>query len=100
MPLQPASYVETPLDFFMTGLIVMGFWVAGLFFLRFWRDTHDRLFLSFCLAFWLLGVNRAGLAVSEKLIEPHTWFFLVRLLAYVLIILAILEKNRARGRGT
>lgn len=86
--------MHAELDFFLTGLIVMGFWVAGLFFLRFWRETHDRLFLIFAASFWLLGLNRVGLVIIGELSEPHTFFFLIRLLAYVLIIVAIVDKNR------
>jgi hypothetical protein len=83
-----------PLDFFLTGIIVAGFAVAGLFFLRFWRETKDRLFLSFAVAFWLLGVNRVGLAAVGELSEPGAVVFLVRLIAYFLIVVAIVEKNR------
>ena len=35
----------------VTGAIVMGYAVAGLFFIRFWRQTRDRLFLIFAVSF-------------------------------------------------
>ena len=44
---------------FLSGAVVMGFWLAGLFFLRFWRRTRDELFLAFTLSFWLLGLVQA-----------------------------------------
>jgi hypothetical protein len=71
----------------------MAFTVAGLFFLRFWRNTHDRLFLAFALAFWVLGVARVGLVLFRGITEFHIALYLLRLAAYLLIIYAILEKN-------
>ena len=80
------------------GAIVMGYAVAGLFFLRFWRQTRDRLFLIFAISFWLLGAQRLTLAVSAEIVEAHTGLYLVRLFAFLLILLAIVEKNSGRGK--
>ena len=79
---------------FMLGGLVMGCFVAGLFFLRFWRKTRDRLFAIFAIAFWLLGLNWLALAFTTQ-DEVKTWYYAVRLLAFVLILFAILDKNRA-----
>ena len=76
------------------GAIVMGYAVAGLFFLRFWRQTRDRLFLIFALSFWLLGAQRLALALTAQMLESNTWLYLVRLFAFVLILVAIVDKNR------
>ena len=78
----------------MEGAIVMGFAAAGLFFLRFWRETRDRLFLIFSLAFWILGIQRLALALSPSTGEDRTWLYLLRLLGFVLILAAIVDKNR------
>ncbi len=84
---------------FMLGALVMGCFVAGLFFLRFWRKTRDRLFAIFGIAFWLLGFNWLALAFTEQ-DEVKTIFYAVRLLAFVLILYAIIDKNRVnRSRG-
>lgn len=80
-------------EFFM-GAIAMASVVAALFFLRFWRDTGDRLFLIFAAAFLLLAVTRLGLAMSQVQQEGHTHWYWVRLVAFVLILLAIVDKNR------
>ncbi len=80
------------------GAIVMGYAVAGLFFLRFWRQTRDRLFLIFAISFWLLGGQRLALALTAQMVESHTAFYLVRLFAFLLILLAIVDKNSGRGR--
>jgi hypothetical protein len=75
----------------MYGALVMGSFVVGLFFLRFWRATRDRLFAMFALAFWALGVNWLGLAVLATIHEARTAFYLVRLVAFLLIIAAIVD---------
>ena len=78
----------------VSGAIVMGYLVAGLFFLRFWRATRDRLFLIFAVAFWILGFQRMALAVDRVLIETHSSLYLIRLFAFLLILAAIVDKNR------
>jgi hypothetical protein len=78
---------------FLSGAIVMGFLVAGLFFLRFWKRTSDGLFAAFALAFWLLGLTQALLAFSSVPLEERSWLYLLRLAAFVLILLAIWRKN-------
>ena len=80
----------------MYGALVMGSFVVGLFFLRYWRTTRDRLFAMFALAFWALGVNWLGLALVATTQEARTAFYLVRLVAFLLIIAAIFDKNRSR----
>lgn len=83
---------------FLSGAVVMGFLVAGLFFLRFWKRTHDRLFIAFTLAFWLLGLTQGLLAFSVVPVEERSWLYLLRLTAFVLILWAIWDKN-ARQRS-
>ncbi len=80
------------------GAIVMGYAVAGLFFLRFWRQTRDRLFLIFAISFWLLGAQRLALVLAAEMVESHTGFYLARLFAFLLILLAIVDKNSGRGQ--
>jgi len=82
----------------VTGAIVMGYAVAGLFFARFWRQTHDRLFLIFAIAFWLLGMQRLALALTAETGESQTGFYLLRLFAFLLILGAIIDKNRGESR--
>ena len=82
---------------FILGALVTGCSVAGLFFLRFWRKTRDRLFAMFAVAFWLLGLNWLALAFTEQ-DEVKTFYYAVRLVAFVLILFAIIDKNRASRR--
>lgn len=80
---------------FVSGLITMGFVVAGLFFLRFWRRTKDWLFVAFAAAFWLLALNQTLLVLSTASIEEErSWLYLLRLLSFAIIIAAIWFKNR------
>lgn len=78
---------------FLSGAVVAGFLVAGLFFLRFWKRSRDGLFAAFAIAFWLLGLNQALLTFSSVPAEERTWLFLLRLAAFVLILAAIWRKN-------
>jgi hypothetical protein len=93
------SSEPSALNQLVTGGIVMGYTVTGLFFMRFWRQTRDRLFLIFAISFWLLGLQRLVLSLASALIESDTGLYLVRLFAFLLILGAIIDKNRT-GRGT
>jgi len=77
----------------IAGAIGMGSFVIALFFLRFWRSTGDRFFLYFALSFAIEAVHRIVSALTFDDAEDTPWHYLVRLLAYGLILWAILEKN-------
>jgi hypothetical protein len=80
---------------FLSGAVVLGFCVCGLFFLRFWRRTHDALFLGFALGFALLGAGQAILALANMPTEERGSLYLIRLVAFAVIIVAIVRKNRS-----
>ena len=80
---------------FLMGAITMGHCVAAIFFLRFWTKTHDRLFAFFAAAFLVLGLNRIALVATHGSDEHH-YLYWVRFVAYLLILIAILDKNRSR----
>lgn len=82
------------LSSFLGGAVTFGFAVAALFFFRFWRDTGDELFLSFGLAFVLLSAVQAILALAGIPHEHRSWVYLIRLAAFVLILVGIGRKNR------
>jgi hypothetical protein len=84
---------------FIVGATAMACWTAMLFFLRFWRDTGDRLFAMFSGAFLLLGLSRLGLTIARDPAESETYLYWVRLAAYVLILIAIVDKNRESSGG-
>jgi hypothetical protein len=68
--------------------------VAGLFFLRFWWRTRDSLFACFAAAFGIFAGQRLGLALTAERNEDDTLFYAVRLLAFLLILAGIWQKNR------
>lgn len=82
---------------FLAGTITAGFLLAALFFLRFYHRTQDTLFAAFAGAFVLLAVNQGLAALIDVGHEEVGWVWLLRLAAFLLIIIAIVEKNvRAR----
>lgn len=78
----------------LLGAIAMACFVIGMFFLRFWRNTRDRFFLFFAVSFALEGVNRTILGLNYGANENEPIYYLVRLLSFVLILIAIIDKNR------
>lgn len=78
---------------FLLGAVVMACAAAGVFFLRFYLHTRDRLLGVFAIAFWVLGLNWLALAFTEQN-EVRTALYGVRMLAFLFIIFGILDKNR------
>ena len=83
---------------FLGGAVSMGFAVAALLFLRFWRRTREALFLAFAASFLLLGVTQALLTLAEVPLEERSRLYLLRLVAFLLILGALWWQNR-RGKG-
>jgi len=81
---------------FLWGMLTLASVIAALFFLRYWTLVRDRLFAFFSLAFLILGVNWLGLALMRPAFEPVHVLYLTRLLAFSLIAVAIIDKNRRR----
>jgi hypothetical protein len=82
---------------FLTGAITMGFLVSAGFFMRFWRKTADRLFLAFALAFLLLALNQALAQWLGAADERLGYTYLLRILGFVLILAAIIDKNLSQS---
>ena len=79
---------------FLLGVIVTCSFVAAGFFAKFWFKTRDLLFLGFAAAFALEGLNRVAFLFLDKPNEGNVTIFIVRLLSYLLILAAIVNKNR------
>jgi hypothetical protein len=80
-------------NYILIGTIGMGSVVIGLFFLRFWKSTSDRFFLFFSASFFLEGCNRIFSGVLGGPSDQGKIYYLIRLVSYILILLAILDKN-------
>lgn len=78
------------------GAIAALSFVIGSFFMRFWRVTGDRFFLLFGLSFWIETANRVMLGMLPAWREDMPAYYLIRLVAYGLILYAIIDKNRQR----
>jgi predicted PurR-regulated permease PerM len=83
---------------FFSGAVTLGFLVAAGFFLRFWRQTADRLFLAFALAFVLFALNQALASWLTVLNEPASLIYVLRVLGFIIILGAIIDKNARPGR--
>jgi len=82
----------------LAGAIAMASLIIALFFVRFWRSSGDRFFLYFALSFAIEGLHRVYAVTKTGGGEDSPLHYLIRLLAYGLIIWAILEKNLPRKR--
>ena len=84
---------------FLGGAASMGFAIAALLFLKFWHRTREGLFLAFAAAFLLLGINQALLTLIRIPLEERSSLYLIRLVAFTIIIGAFWWQNRKR-RGS
>lgn len=83
---------------FLWGALAASSLVAALLFLRFWRLGGDRLLLYFATAFGMLALNWFVLGVANPGQESVFYVYLVRLAAFVLIIVGVVDRNRRAGR--
>lgn len=82
----------------LLGAVAMASSIAALFFLRFWRQTRDVLFLLFALAFAVDAATRLALGLKPVSDEQEPLFYFARLVTFALILVAIIHKNRGGGR--
>jgi hypothetical protein len=86
---------------FLSGAVTLTYVVAALYFFNFWKRAADRLFLAFAIAFALLAANQVVLFALGTADERGNYAYILRVLAFILILVAIIEKNvsrRARRR--
>ncbi len=82
---------------FLSGALAFANLVAGVYFLRYWRTTRDRLFLSFALAFWLLMLNQIIVRLLGPGDERSGYAYVLRVVGFLLILVAIIRKNVPGG---
>lgn len=79
------------------GALAMASIILALFFLRFWKNTHDVFFIYFTAAFtlesisWILFLDH-----HQRVNDPA--IYSIRLLAYLLILIAIIGKNKQTAK--
>ena len=81
-------------DFLSGGTMVAALTIA-LFFLRYWLQTRDRLFLIFAAGFLVFAASRLMLAFLSEDDEGRIFVYGLRLIAFGLILAAIVDKNRS-----
>jgi Family of unknown function (DUF5985) len=81
---------------FLSGAVMLGAAAIAAFFLRSWLRTRDRLFVLFAAAFALLTVERWFLVLLDR-DDLRSYVHLIRVAAFLLIIVAIIDKNRSAG---
>ena len=81
----------------LLGAIALGTFMAGLFFVHFWKMTRDHLFLFFAFAFFVEVVSRLFMAFSAASSEEDPSIYMLRFISYGLIVWGIVAKNRTRS---
>ncbi len=79
---------------FLNGVIATASVASAVFFLRFWRDSRDFLFMAFALAFFIEGLNRATILFVDHPSEGTPRVYIVRCIAFLIILGGIVNKNR------
>ena len=85
-------------EIFLSGMLTMGFILSGLFFFRFWSRTNDRLFAAFGIAFCLMAANQVISNVFGLPEQKLFWGYILRIIAYLLLIAGIIAKNLEHRR--
>jgi uncharacterized membrane protein HdeD (DUF308 family) len=78
---------------FLIGVIFTASLTASLFFLRFWKSTRNVIFLAFSFAFLMESCNRLSLLFNSTPNESSPWYYLSRMVAFLIIIAAIIKTN-------
>lgn len=77
----------------LLGAIAMACFTVSLLFARSWKTTRDRFFLFFAVSFFIEGCNRLMLGLFHYSSEEEPFFYLLRLLSFIIILWAIFDKN-------
>ena len=78
---------------FLSGATMLGCLAIGLFFVRFWKATNDRFFIYFAVCFGLLALERIAILMLPLPNEARPLTYLIRLFAFIVIIVAFIDKN-------
>lgn len=80
---------------FFSGIAALGAWIGAVYFFKFWLKTRDRLFWMFSVSFCLMALERFVLVLQTSAIqEEYSYVYLIRLIAFIIIIVAVIDKNR------
>ena len=90
----------------LSGISLTTFAASGVFFFKFWRASRDPFFILFGTACWLIAAERlvahfilpTRQPIYSPEVEATSWIYLLRLFAFLLILIAIVKKSAAKGR--
>lgn len=93
------------INVFLSGVYMITFAASGLFFLKFYMASGDRFFRFFSYACWCLALERTVLlfltdpfvSVPTPQSKNESWVYLFRLAAFIIIVFAIIDRNRRRS---
>jgi len=89
------------LNALILGAVGMASFTAGMFFIRFWVQTRDRLFLAFAAAFGIDAGTRVALATAAIAGEENEpLIYIGRLISFLIILVGIVDKNWQRAPET
>jgi hypothetical protein len=83
---------------FFTGALTMTYVLAAAYFVHFWRRSGERLFIAFGIAFGLLALNQFAIELIAASDERGSYAYVLRVIAFLLIAAAIVDKNLVRRR--
>ncbi|HEY7097388.1 MAG TPA: DUF5985 family protein [Terriglobales bacterium] len=81
------------IEAFLLGVIATASLTAGMFFLKFWKKTHDTVFLAFVVYFLTEGGIRVAHLFFAHPNEASPWIYVIRLMALMIILAAVFRKN-------
>jgi hypothetical protein len=78
----------------LIGATAMGSATIALIFLRYWTRTRDSLFAAFAIAFGCFALSRvaASLLAAD---DDAVWAYALRCVAFGVILVAVISKNRS-----
>ena len=79
---------------FVLGFTACGCLAVAVFFTRFWLASRDRFFVLLATAFAIFAVNRIVLGTLDEDNEARPVIYVFRLLAFLVILVAIIDKSR------
>ena len=84
---------------FVSGGTAVAAFVIALYFIRYWRHTRDPLVFMFSAGFLTFAISRLILAFLDEDDEGRVFIYGLRLVAFILILVAIIDKNRGLSAG-
>ncbi|WP_342378454.1 DUF5985 family protein [Myxococcus stipitatus] len=82
----------------LNGAVAMGWLACALFFLRFWKQSNERLFGFFSLSFLMQALTSAASGLIDAQDERRNYIYMARLVGFLIILYAIWDKNRGNRR--